>query len=215
MPRRAWLGWAQTLLLDAVVPAVTYILLTGFGVQPVLALLAAGVWPLLQIALSTIVHRHLDGLGIAALGFLVLSAVATVLTADPRLVLERDAAWTAVTGVLFLGSLPMPRPLGFYFGRQFATGGVPERVEWWNRLWQYAAFRRSQRVITAVWGVALLADAVLRVWLVSVLPLSAGAVVSPLILVAALGTAMGITLAIARQTRRSAGAAATAGMPAE
>lgn len=52
----------------------------------------------------------------------------------------------------------VPRPL-FYFGRRFATSGIPERVDWWNGLWQYQGFRRSQRMLTAVWGIGLAGSA--------------------------------------------------------
>lgn len=207
MQRRALIGWAQTLLLNVAMPVATYVVLTGLGVSPVVAYVASGAWPVLQIVLSTLVHRQLDALSVVALAFVALSIVATVATGSPRLALLRDSVWTAIIGVLFLGSLVLPRPLGFYFGRRFATDGTPESSRWWDGLWRYPAFRRSQRVITAVWGVAFVADAVLRVWLVLVLPVSAGAIVSPLLVVAAIATAMTITISIGRRTRRAAGAA--------
>ncbi|MDG6103978.1 hypothetical protein Daura_23340 [Dactylosporangium aurantiacum] len=56
-----------------------------------------------------------------------------------------------------------PRPLMFYFGRRFATNGTPESIDRWNGLWQYPGFRRTQRVITIVWGVTMCAEALLRI----------------------------------------------------
>jgi hypothetical protein len=55
------------------------------------------------------------------------------------------------------------RPLMFYIDRQFVAGDDPERLAWWNGLWQHSGFRATQRLITAVWGIAYLFESLLRV----------------------------------------------------
>jgi hypothetical protein len=47
------------------------------------------------------------------------------------------------------------------FGPRFATNGTAEAVSRWNSLWQYQGFRRSQRILTIVWGVTWLGEAAL------------------------------------------------------
>lgn len=44
---------------------------------------------------------------------------------------------TGLFGVVVLGSLLLPRPVMFYFGRKFATDGTAEGLAYWNGLWRY------------------------------------------------------------------------------
>lgn len=157
------LGWIQMIVLTVVAPIVIYDVLTDAGFGPVLALIAGSVGPLLDIAITWARRRRLDEFAVVVLAFLVLGIVVSLIFDDPRLLLLKEAAITGVIGVLALGSLVVaPRPLMFYFGRRFATGGDPARIEWWNGLWRFAGFRRTQVVITAVWGVVFLLEAVVR-----------------------------------------------------
>ncbi len=71
----------------------------------------------------------------------------------------------------------------FYFGRQFASGGDPQRAAFYSSLWQHQMFRFSQRLITAVWGIGLLAEALVRVALTFVLAIPVFLVVSQVIVV--------------------------------
>ena len=67
------------------------------------------------------------------------------------------------------------RPIIFYFARQFAAGDDPERLAWWNGLWERARFRRTMRIMTTVWGVGYVLEAGIRV--VFALMLTPGTVV--------------------------------------
>ena len=52
----------------------------------------------------------------------------------------------------------------FYINRQFVAGDDPARLAWWNGLWEdLPDFRAAQRLVTAVWGIAYLVEALLRV----------------------------------------------------
>jgi hypothetical protein len=77
-------------------------------------------------------------------------------------VLVEGSVPTAVFGVACLGSLWARRPLMFSFAREF-TGPDTAQGREMTRLWQYEGYRRVFRVITAVWGVAFLLEAALRV----------------------------------------------------
>jgi amino acid transporter len=82
---------------------------------------------------------------------------------SPSLLLIKDSGITGLVGLAFMGSLALPRPLMFYFGRKFATNGSKDAVAYWNNLWQYGGFRHTQRVLTVTWGLGFLAEAVLRI----------------------------------------------------
>jgi hypothetical protein len=43
------------------------------------------------------------------------------------------------------------------------AGDDPALLAWWNGLWQIDEFRAAQRLITAVWGIVYLLEALVRV----------------------------------------------------
>lgn len=201
-------NWLPTLLFNIALPLVTYALLTDYGLPDALALVASGLWPLLELGISFARTRHADEFSILVLVFLVVGVAASLAFNDARLLLVKDSAVTGLFGLVLLGSLLAPRPLMFYFGRKFATGGDPARVEWWNGLWQYPGFRRGQRILTVVWGATFLGEAVLRVVLTYVLPVSTMVVISSVLPYVVLGLLIfGTTVYGRRAGRRGAAAA--------
>jgi hypothetical protein len=156
-------GLAPMVVIDVVLPLVTYFVLRGTGMGPFWAYLISGIWPLLKLLVGAVRTRHLDAFSIMILIFIVLGAVTALVTGDVRTLLVRDSITTGGFGLVCLISLLFARPLLFYIGRTFATDGSPAGYAWWDSLWQYPTFRSSQRVITAMWGIAYVAESVLRI----------------------------------------------------
>jgi hypothetical protein len=146
--------------------------------------------------------------------FLVLGVVAALFFDDPRLVLLKESAVTGLFGLVLLVTVPTSRPLMFLFGRRFATGGDPARVAWWNGLWAYPGFRRTQRGLTLMWGATFVVEAVVRAVLTYRLPVATMVVVNavaPPVVIAVLVVA---TVVWARRSRRAGEArSAAAGTP--
>ncbi len=69
----------------------------------------------------------------------------------------------------------------FFIGRHFATGNDPAKITYYNALWQYPAFRSLNRLITIVWGVALLCEFSIRLILVYTLTVAQVLVISPIV----------------------------------
>jgi hypothetical protein len=151
------------LVLDVVVPIVVFNVLVRFGVPTLWALAAGGLFPAFNNIRGWIGSRRLEPLGIIVLGFLVAGTAVSLITGSVFIALAKASILTATFGLICLGSLLAPKPLMFYVVRQFVAGDDPERIEWWNGLWQRPRFRAAQRMATAVWGVAYLAEAGLRV----------------------------------------------------
>lgn len=175
--KAAVLNWVPTLLFNVVLPTATYSVLSGQGHGEVTSLLVSGVWPLLETVGTLTWQRKVDEFSIFTLIFLALSVVAALGFNSPRLLLVKESAVTGLFGVVLLASLLAPRPLMFYFGRKFATNGTPESIAWWNGLWQYAGFRSTQMIITAVWGVAMVTESLLHIWLTYQLSVASAVVV--------------------------------------
>jgi len=170
--------WLPTMVFNLVLPLATYSVLTGRGVGEVPALLASSVWPVLETVVLLAVRRTWDEFSMFTLVVLLLGVVSALGFNSPRLILVKESAITGLFGLVLLGSLLAPRPLMFYFGRKFATNGTPESIAWWNGMWQYPGFRHSQRLITVVWGITMLTEALVRIALTYVLPTGTMLVVS-------------------------------------
>ncbi|MFB6514517.1 VC0807 family protein [Streptomyces virginiae] len=209
------LGWILTIGLNVVAPIITYNVLTeDHGWSEFSALLVSSAWPVLDSVISLAWRRKIDEFAVVTLVFLVITAVVSLVGAhSARALLIKDSGVTGLFGLLCLGTLLAPRPLMFYFGRKFATDGTPESTAWWNGLWQYEGFRTTMNRMTLVWGVAYVAEAIVRVVLASTLPTKTMVVVSPIMIYAVLG-ALGVWTAMygkrsqAEGERRAAEAAA-------
>lgn len=198
------LGWVPTVVCNVVLPLLTYSVLTDHGMSEVGALSLSAVWPVVEIAVMFAIRRHVDEVGVLSLILIALGVVSSLLLNDPRVLLLKDSAVTGLFGLVILGSLLAPRPLMFYFGRKFATDGSPEKIEWWNGLWRYEGFRHTQRVLTVVWGVAFLGEAVLRVILTEMLSVDAMVTISAILPYVVFAALMTWTIVYTRRARRRA-----------
>lgn len=152
-----------TLVFDVALPIVLFNLLAGYGVPTLWALVAGGVSPALNNLRVWIRSRRLEPLGLIVIGFLAIGTAASLISGSVFVALIKDSFLTATFGLICLGSLLAARPLMFYVIRQFVAGDDPARIELWNGLWQNAEFRAAQRFVTAVWGIAYVIEALLRV----------------------------------------------------
>ncbi|WP_285658842.1 VC0807 family protein [Actinomycetospora sp. NBRC 106375] len=205
------LPWVLTALLSVAFPIVAYDVATDHGVGEVPALLLGAIGPVAELVITAVWRRRLDEFSTVVLVFLALGVVAALFFDDPRLILLKESAVTGLFGLVLLVTVPTSRPLMFLFGRRFATNGDPERVAWWNGLWAYPGFRRTQRGLTLMWGATFVVEAVARAVLTYRLPVATMVVVNavvPPVVIALLITA---TVVWARRSRR-AGEARTAAL---
>lgn len=168
------------MLLNFGGPIAAYQILTGQGVSPAGALAAGAAFPLGTILVQVIRTRRLDFTGALSLTAIILGLGATLLFRDPHILLAKDSLITGALGLACLVSLLAPRPMMFVLGQQFS--GLPrERFE---ALWQSAAYRAGSRRMTAIWGLALVAEAAARVALSFVLAPATLLTISPLLSIA-------------------------------
>lgn len=170
---------APSLLLSAVLPFLLYQYLTAHQVSTVNALSATVVFPIAGIALGWVRTQRLDIIGVISLIFIVLGLLTSLISGNPRFFLIKESAFTGLFGLAFLGSLLLPRPLMFHLSRQFYSGGDPNRAARFEERWHDTAFRFGQRLMTVVWGCALISEALIRIGLVFIMPIPIFLVVSP------------------------------------
>jgi hypothetical protein len=204
MALRALYGNGWSFLVNVVLPFVGYQVLTSEHVTTVVALSVVSVFPLAATLVGWVRTRQIDALGVLSLLFIILGIVTSFITGSATFLLLKESALTGIFGLVLLGSLLRERPLAFYLGRQFATGGNPDRIAGWDDLWQYPQFRHTQRIITAVWGVGWLADALVRIGLAFVLSVTVFMVVSQVMFFGVFIALFMWTMAYARRKRHEA-----------
>jgi hypothetical protein len=206
-------GLAINLLFNVVLPLIAVNVLEGRGVGVVRALAISAIFPLIETVAAFARTRRVDAIGAISLTFIALGVGASLISGDVHFALAKESFFTAVFGLLCLGSLLAPRPLLFYTGRSFVGGGDPAREAEFEGRWVYPTFRHVMRLMTVVWGSAFLCEAAARVALVYVLPVNGALVASPLLASAVFGALMLWTIrygkgaearALARRAREAA-----------
>jgi intracellular septation protein A len=174
-------GLIESLVVSFALPLLAVKVLQHYGVSLVDALALAAVFPAGQTLFAWLRTRRLDALGAISLILIVLSVAASLISGDAHFALVKESVLTGLFGLICLASLLAPRPLMFFVGRQFATGGDAALIAEWNSRWQYPFFRKVQRTITAVWGVAYVLEATLRVVVAYTATASTTLAVSPIV----------------------------------
>ena len=148
-------------LFDVVGPLAAYYLLRSAGLSTVPALLLSGVFPAFGVSLGVARKRRLDAIGALVLAGIVVGTVLGLASGSAHLVLLDGTVPTAVFGVICLGSLWSKRPLLFRFALETMGPDTPKGRDLADR-WRFPGFRHAFRVITVVWGLAFLAEAVVQ-----------------------------------------------------
>ena len=196
-------GITYSIVVNAVFPLVIFQLLKSYtNLSDFWALVLSGIPPMLDTIVGVVRKGRVDLIAGLSLLSIAVSIILILLGGSPRLLLIRESYYTAAFGLAYIISFLFPKPLAFYFARHFATGNVPEKVAFFNSLWQYPAFRHGMRVSTAVWGISFILEAVIRTYLVFTLTIPQFLIVSPFIFYGMLGGVMLWTIYYSRHMRK-------------
>lgn len=166
---------ARQLTFELAAPLGGYYGLRAAGVGTGPALVVGGALIAPWIVYGVIRNRRIDVMAAFTLSMLLVGAVMSAVTGDPRLLLVRDSWVGALLGLWILGTLPTRKPFIMATSRAVVVAKVGEAgADAWAARWtDDPAFRRHIRILTAVWGVVFLGDALVRVVLAYSLPLDA------------------------------------------
>ncbi|MHB8438086.1 MAG: VC0807 family protein [Acidimicrobiales bacterium] len=196
-------GLLPSVVGGAVVPIVVFFVVRRHvgGDAPALAI--AGIPAAAWVLVEGVRRRTLDPIGsIVLLGFIAGITASWALGGNAFVLKVRDAVFTSVIGIASLLSLAFARkPLMFHIGRGLSAGGDPERRQLFDQLWEIPPSRAVFRLLTVVWGVGLLFDAVAKVLAAVVLPTSAFVVVNPILSIVVLGSLFFFTIWFSRWSR--------------
>lgn len=154
---------------DVGLPVATYYALHLLGVSDWIALLTASGVAAARIVWSAIRERRLNQFATVMLLVYGLGFALAFVTGDPRTLLLKSSFVTAAVGAVFLATaIHGRRPLTLSAAQSF----VPAKSAGLAELYRTdPEVRRGFRLSSTVWGVGLLAEAVLRIPLVYLLPI--------------------------------------------
>jgi hypothetical protein len=195
-----------TLVFDAALPYLAYTLVKSQfpAVSEITALGASAVPPAAYGIYEIVRKGHIDIIGSIVLAGIIVSAAATFIGGDPKLVLIRESFVTGAVGVICLISLAWPwRPLMFYIGRQFTVGQDPEGIAYFDKIWRdRPGARQTFRILTVVWGIGWLGEFALRIVLVQLLTVPQMLAVGPIVFNGITFGLIAWTIAFSRYRRR-------------
>lgn len=188
MPRR---GQVVRTARDIGLGIGVYYALRLAGVSVFAALLTGAVLSLVTNLWTIARTRRVDGIGVYFTGLLLLGLAVSLISGSPRFLLAKEGWLLGASGVCFLLSARMGRPMAFSFARPLLEWKFGVIGASWDALWENEPrFRRIWRVSSVMWGVGLLIDGAARVTMAYSLPID---------LVPALGAAQYFVFAVVMQ----------------
>lgn len=162
------------LLVDMALPVGLYYGLRSVGVGTYPALLVSALVPLLSAVVQFLRERRLDAMAVFVAVVILVGLAASLISGSARFVLAKDGWVTGAAGLWFLATVRARRPLAFVGARPLLEGRFRSDGTSWDVLWEeFPKFRRIWRVSTAIWGVAMIVDGLLRVLMAYTLPVDA------------------------------------------
>lgn len=176
-------GIVWGIVLNAIIPVVLYKLSRRY-VSPseFTGLLIASTFPLGKSIFDLAWRGRVDPISIVVLLGICTDGVALLFGGSPRLLLVRESLFTGAFGFACFVSLLLPRPMMFYFARQFMAGADPQRQARFNAAWQLPEVRFSHRLITSVWGCVFVGELILRIVLIYHVSPGTVLIISPILI---------------------------------
>jgi hypothetical protein len=157
---------------DVGLPVAAYYALRLAGATDWVALLAASGIAAARTVWGAVRHRTLNQFAVLMLLVYGIGLLLAFVSGDPKVLLLKSSLVTAAVGAVFLVTAILGRrPLTLAAAQSF----LPARAEALSERYRSEPHvRRGFRLTSAVWGVGLLAEAVLRIPLVVLLPVDIG-----------------------------------------
>jgi hypothetical protein len=168
----ATLVMVRGLAWDVGLPVAAYYALRLAGATDWVALLAASGIAAARTVWGAVRHRTLNQFAVLMLLVYGIGLLLAFVSGDPKVLLLKSSLVTAAVGAVFLVTAILGgRPLTLAAAQSFLPASAEALSE---RYRSEPHVRRGFRLTSAVWGVGLLAESVLRIPLVVLLPVDIG-----------------------------------------
>lgn len=156
------------LLLSGIVPTALYYIIQANG-DPITAALVAGGWTLAVTLGYWLLERRINALALMGFTVTAITLSLTLISQDENIYLAEEAISRVMFGVLFLGSLLLPRSLMQILSEEISPPSMFDAIP--AALRRSVYYRRMYDIVTAVWGMGSLLFAGVLVYAQFNLPL--------------------------------------------
>ncbi|WP_433732469.1 VC0807 family protein [Nocardia sp. CA-129566] len=189
---------------DIAVPIGAYFLLTGLGYSDFTGLLAGTLFSGAVLIIETIRSRRLEPFAAIMLGVFVFGLVGSLISGDPRMMIVKDSAGTAIVGIAFLISTVVGKPLTYLSARKALSAAGPAKLAEFEASYRdNPAKRRGFTTLSAAWGVGLLSEAIVRILLAYQLPVHTMAWLSPVLSIIFFAPLIALSVRFVKRARRA------------
>jgi hypothetical protein len=185
----------QTVLLDVAPPLLAYYGLRAAGASEYAALVSATVLSGLRVLYGVVGSRRLDPFAAYLLLTFGLSLTVGLAITDPRLILIGNTLVNGIVGLIFLGSCVIGTPLTQVVGARFRP--APDDTDAASAP---AGERRIHVLLSAMWGIGLLVEAVARLVVIAGLPVDVANGVNSAITLPVVGLLVLATIFVVRRS---------------
>ena len=172
------LGW------DVGLPVLGYYALHLAGVSDLVALLVASALAAARIVWVAERDRELNPFATVMLVVFGIGLILALASGDPRFLLLKNSIVTGVLGLVFLGTTLFGTPLTLAASQSFQPARKAELRHAYDT---NPHVRHGHRLCSTVWGVGLVLEALIRVPLVFLLPISVMVGLGELMTIAVIG----------------------------
>jgi hypothetical protein len=162
--------------------ALYYVLLPHFAKSSPLPLIASSLVPVANVIINGLRTRKLDVVAVIVLLGLLGSIPGLFFGGAQQWLLVRESFFTGLCGLVLFVSPMFRNPIGYYVVTHFMNAHQPRETGLLERLWESAAFRKTIHFITYFWGLLLLTEFGLRVFMAFALPVVFVLTVGPIVL---------------------------------
>lgn len=187
---------ASTILVNCLVPYALYTVLSNYT-SNITALSASVCIPLVENIYQILKRKTIDPLGIFILFGTILGILAALIGGNEKLFLIRESIVTSIIGICFLISLLFSKPLILIFAKSFINDEERYRRVSQNK------YQHVFRSVTLVWGLVLISEALIKVYLVYHLYTSTFLLVSPIFSYCTVGITAAWTFCIFRTFKKN------------
>jgi intracellular septation protein A len=167
--------------------------------------LRIGASPLkaLEMIIEAVQAKRVGIIAIVSLVGVVAGLGLSYVTGNAAFALLKDSVFTGLFGIVFLGSLLTEKPLIYRLNIDLAGTSAAARAAA-EALWERPSARQHLRLLTLVWGMGLIFEAVARLFAVATLPIATATALSPVIQFTVFGALALVTVLFVRVQRRRA-----------
>jgi hypothetical protein len=174
------------ILVNFVLPYFVYVK-TAIIIGQVHALILSSLPPIVWTVARSVYSRKTDAVSLLVIFGIFLSLMAFIGGGSVRFVQLRQNLVIGLIGVLFLSSIVFRRPLILPLARATILRSDLGKIRALDELQANQEFRQDMTILTAVWGVGLLAETLAACILLYCMPIQEFLIVNPVVGYGAMG----------------------------